>query len=373
MIAHLAGRETALEPFGWTGRKAGWIALACLHSGVFIRTQWSRFLNAHPEHGVHALVASGVAAEETVPDIRGIGRVCRIFSRRLYRALHAEDIRHRRIASPTVLMCRLLSLDYVLEHPDLPLLPTEPEKIGAFETLGIERRLLPSRLYRGATGSTRRYFPLKLPVALDTDRTLFVYVDPGHETLTALGTWADAHNCVWEALAKRQRSVEVVAVVRTDKEFDRAQAVLQRWVRAAGPSEASADVREELARIERAILRGTLEVLEEFGGLQAALKRSRAREAGTLTARPAIDQPRQHLEIGAPLRSPFPMSGPRVMPLLECENDRFDSHFRTPAIHTAMTAQPPARGRLAGPRPDRRWPGGPLDRGRDKRPLWTPR
>ena len=121
MIAHLAGRETALEPFGWTGRKAEWIALACLHSGVFIRTQWSRFLNAHPEQarrGVHALIASGVAAEETVPHIRGIGRVCRIFSQHLYRALDAEDIRHRRIASPTVLMRRLLSLDYVLEHPD---------------------------------------------------------------------------------------------------------------------------------------------------------------------------------------------------------------------------------------------------------------
>ena len=281
MIAHLAGRETALEPFGWTGRKAEWIALACLHSGVFIRTQWSRFLNAHPEQvrrGVHALIASGVAAEETVPHIRGIGRVCRIFSRRLYRALDAEDIRHRRIASPTVLMRRLLSLDYVLEHPDLPWLPTEPEKVDAFETLGIERRLLPSRLYRGAAGSTRRYFPLKLPVALDGDRALFVYADPGHDTLTAFSTWADAHGCLWAALAQRLRSVEVVTVVRTDKEFDRAQAILQRRVRAAGPSEASDDVRAELARIERAILRGTVPVLEEYGGLQAALKRSIALE-----------------------------------------------------------------------------------------------
>ena len=60
--------------------------------------------------------------------IRAIGRVCRIFSRRLYRALGVEDIRHRRTASPTVLMRRLLSLDYVLEHPDLPWLPTEPRK-----------------------------------------------------------------------------------------------------------------------------------------------------------------------------------------------------------------------------------------------------
>ena len=49
MIAPLAGREGGLEQFGWTGREAEWIALACLHSGVFVRTQWSRFLNTHPE------------------------------------------------------------------------------------------------------------------------------------------------------------------------------------------------------------------------------------------------------------------------------------------------------------------------------------
>ena len=62
VIAHLRGREAALEPFGWTGRQAEWIALACLHSGVFIRAQWSRFLDAHPEQvrrGVHALIAQG--------------------------------------------------------------------------------------------------------------------------------------------------------------------------------------------------------------------------------------------------------------------------------------------------------------------------
>ena len=40
-------------------------------------------------------------------------------------------------------MRRLLSLDYVLEHPGLPWLPTESEKVGAFEALGIERRIAP--------------------------------------------------------------------------------------------------------------------------------------------------------------------------------------------------------------------------------------
>ena len=39
-------------------------------------------------------------------------------------------------------------------------------------------------------------------------------------------------------------------------------------------SEPDAGIREELARIERAILQGAVQILEEFGGLQAAMKRS---------------------------------------------------------------------------------------------------
>ena len=123
---------------------------------------------------MHTLIAQAVATEETVPGIAGIGRVCRIFSRRIYRALGAEDIRHRRVASREVLMRRLLSL-------------------------GIERGLLPLRIYRGTAGNTRRFFPLKLPVALDADRALFVYADPGYETeperaraRTILENWAEA-------------------------------------------------------------------------------------------------------------------------------------------------------------------------------------
>ena len=90
MTAHLRGREKALEPFGWTGRRAEWIALACLHGGVFTRAQWTRFLGCHTEkvrRAVHALVAQGVAVDESVPGITGIGRVCRIHGRGIYRAL----------------------------------------------------------------------------------------------------------------------------------------------------------------------------------------------------------------------------------------------------------------------------------------------
>ena len=141
-IVHLRGRELALEPFGWTGRRAEWLALVCLHSGAFTRAQWARFMDAHPEQvrrGVHALIAQGLAAEETVPGIRGIGRVCRIFARSVYRALGAEHIRHRRDASPAVLMRRLYSLDYLMEHATCLGFPPKPRCEGS-----------PSRDPRGA-------------------------------------------------------------------------------------------------------------------------------------------------------------------------------------------------------------------------------
>ena len=72
MIAHLRRRGTVLDPLGWTGRRAEWIALACLHGGIFTRAQWARFLDCHPEkvrRAVHALIAQGVATEENVPGV----------------------------------------------------------------------------------------------------------------------------------------------------------------------------------------------------------------------------------------------------------------------------------------------------------------
>ncbi len=276
MIAHLDGRERALEAFGWTGAKAEWIALACLHSGVFTRAQCAAFLGAHPEQVrrvVHALIAQRLAVEETVPGVRGIGRVCRIRSRKVYRALEAEHVRHRRSASTGVLMRRLLSLDHVIERLDSPWLATEAEKVAAFEALGIERELLPSRLYRGAAGTTRRFFPVKLPVALGPEHAVFVYADSGHRTAAALRSWGAAHRELWRALRSRGRAVEVVVAVRTLRESERADRVTGRWV-GESRSDRPDDSVTELARIERAIIEGAVDVLDEFGGLQAAMKRS---------------------------------------------------------------------------------------------------
>ena len=279
LIAHLKGREKALEAFGWTGRRAEWIALACLNGGVFTRAQWTSFLGCHPEkvrRAVLALVAQGLAVEEApAAGIHGIGRVCRIQAHRVYRALGAEEFfRRRRITSKDVLMRRLLALDYVLDRTRLPWLPTEAEKVAAFEAVGIERRLLPQRTYRGAAGNIRRHFHLGLPLALGAERAVFVYVDPGHETATSLRAWGAAHRKLWWMLRDRGFKIEVVAVARGWKETSRADTVLGNWARDPSPSKYDAEIARKIEWIEH-VLRSRDENLirEVCGDIRGGLVR----------------------------------------------------------------------------------------------------
>ena len=61
--------------------------------------------------------------------LNGGGKTCRILSKPIYRVLGVENIRRRRKARAGVVMRRLLSLDFVLEHPGMNWLPAEPEKV----------------------------------------------------------------------------------------------------------------------------------------------------------------------------------------------------------------------------------------------------
>ena len=159
MIEHLRGRDRKLEPLGWTGQDAEWIALVCLHSGVFRRAQFCHYFDTDRKRAlrfVKALVERRAAVEGEGPIMNGGGKTCRISSKLIYRALGVEDIRHRRKASKPVVMRRLLSLDFVLEHPGMNWLPAEPEKVEFFEKLGLPRRLIPGRIYCGVVGNQKR-------------------------------------------------------------------------------------------------------------------------------------------------------------------------------------------------------------------------
>ena len=188
MIEHLRGRDRKLEQLGWTGDDAEWIALVCLHSGVFTRgavlSLFQYRTQAAAERFVKTLLDRRAALETDLISLNGGGKTCRISSKAIYRELGVENIRHRRPASNTLVMRRLLSLDFVLEHTAMNWLPAEPEKVEFFEKLGLPLRLIPRRIYYGAVGNQKRYFALKLPLAVDPEIVTFAYVDPGHQTDT---------------------------------------------------------------------------------------------------------------------------------------------------------------------------------------------
>ncbi len=288
MIEHLHDREKALEPFGFSGREAEWVALVCLHSGVFTRPQFCYFFEGARRKRallfVRSIVERGLAVEFDLPNNHGGARGCRISNKPLYRALGIENVKHRRQADDANMLRRLLSLDYVLEHPELSWLPTEQEKVAFFESLGIDRRRLPRRLYHGATGNQLRYFALKLPIACDALTTTFVYVDPGKDTDSELRSWGAAHEWLWRALRLKGIAIRAVVVGADYKATIRAETPLETWSQRAfdkssshneRPCRNDPEVKAEIQRIEDALRTVDRATIASYDGVRGITKRLR--------------------------------------------------------------------------------------------------
>ena len=133
----------------------------------------------------------------------------------------------------------------------------------------------------------------------------------GHE-VTALNTWANAHSCLWD----------VIAVVRTGEESDRTQAILRAPNERTGPKRGWRRPPCRTRPLRAGDPSGHPRSPRGVRGAPSHIEaQCRAREAGTLAARPGLDSPQQHLEIGAALQSQFSLSGPSVTPPMEGEND----------------------------------------------------
>ena len=276
MIAHLRGRSDALVRSGWTRREAEWLALVCLNSGVFLRSQYLAFIGRTNPALANRFVRRCRKHAVEQPWNGSRLRICRIAARRIYRLIGAEHVRHRRPAAPDVVLRRLLSLDYVLEHPHAAWLPTEDEKVKALTAAGIAKELLPRRLYQGAVGAQQRYFPHKLPVALDGVRSTFLFVQTEDQTASEVRTWGSQHAALWAELLAVGRAVEVVVVGRDPVRLDAAGRVLEKW--AATPPESVTMARQEaaaeLAAIRKAMVTSDRAALEAWGGINGALQRS---------------------------------------------------------------------------------------------------
>ena len=277
MIEHLRGRDRKLEQLGWTGDDAEWIALVCLHSGVFTRAQFCHYFDTQriiAARFVKTLIERRAAIDTDLIAFNGGGKTCRISSKAIYKALGVENIRHRRTASDQLVMRRLLSLDFVLEHAAMNWLPAEPEKVEFFEKIGLPLRLIPRRIYYGVAGNQKRYFALKLPLAVDPETVTFAYVDPGHQTDRELHSWGAAHGPLWDALRKKGRRVRVIGIGVKNATVDRTNRVLEKWAAAKpGASHEGPTPKQEIDTIRAAMKRNDLAYLEQYGGFGPAMKR----------------------------------------------------------------------------------------------------
>ena len=171
-------------------------------------------------------------------------------------------------------MRRLLSLDFVLEHPGMNWLPAEPEKVEFFQKLGLPLRLIPRRIYYGVAGNQKRYFALKLPLAVDPETVTFAYVNPGHQTDTELHSWGAAHGPLWDALRKKGRQVRVLGIAVENATVDRTARVLEAWAAAEpGKPDEGLTVKQEINAIQAAMKQKDREFLARYGGFGKALQR----------------------------------------------------------------------------------------------------
>ena len=169
----------------------------------------------------------GLQARPQWPD-----RHRRISHKSVYRALGEPDIRHRRKAGADVLYRRLVSLDYVIQNMWHQWLPTEAEKLAAFVgALKVEPTRLPQRIYGGALGGRRAYFPIKMPIALlpDIPAYEFVYIDQGDDTGSAVRSWGRDHADLWRALRRQGFRVQVAAVSPEPRSEERTRRIIQGW------------------------------------------------------------------------------------------------------------------------------------------------
>jgi len=205
-------RIHALRGFGYSEREAAFLCLAALHSGYFQRRQYGQFLGKGHSGTANALIQKAVALDHVkVSTYATSACVYHLCTRPFYEAIGQADNRNRRERQPLSIKNRLMSLDFVLDHPDRRFLATEHEKLDYLAGLKIERSIVPAKHYasRESDQSTTRYFIEKYPMFVanrapdGTQAELgFCFVDEGARTTSRFETFLHHYQPLFTTLAQ---------------------------------------------------------------------------------------------------------------------------------------------------------------------------
>ena len=279
---HLYGRDEKLaDSLDLPAELAEWLAVAALHSGCFLRSQLQFFFGYDEENRrsptriVRKLITKNLITETPVDSL---GLLARVTNKTVYRLIEADNIRYRRLASWPQMFRRLLALDYVLDHPQLPWLPTESEKVACFDQLGIDRTNLPRRVWDNATGHTVRLFANKHPIAVDprSKQAHFVYTDSDEKSPQGVRSWRSEHAALWSDLDRLGFQLHIVHASFNTRLEESVSRVFSSWMNLPRSTVSSALIETELRLVQQAIGSNDKLALEEYGGFNGALQASAA-------------------------------------------------------------------------------------------------
>jgi len=244
-----AAHLDALQALGYTEAEARFLYIVATHSGYFVARQFLAFTGAHWGKRTttfwNKLHTNKHARTECFPKN---GTVYHLFSRRLYRQIDRENIRHRREHEFEYIQRRIGMLDFVLLNQRYQYLETEPEKLRFFcGDWNIPKHYLPARLYlsRKSPNASVRYFVDKFPMFFDPPSPVvtFTYIHEGSAVFRDFVRYLESYLPLFLQLS----DFRLVYASRTDSHFGKAAEIFNSLVKI--PLES--DIAEDLLRYFR--------------------------------------------------------------------------------------------------------------------------
>jgi hypothetical protein len=217
-----------LPKFGYTERQFAFLRIVALHSGYFLARQYDSYIGAAPG-GPRCRLLDQLAAKGHVRELRSCDKtaIYHLCARRFYSTLGIENSRNRRAHAPFVLKTKLMTLDFVLSHPEAQFMTTEGERIELFtDILKLSRTVLPAKFYTSKSRASRtvRYFVDKNPVFLSSAAedaapvVSFAYIDSRSETTAGFRSYLAQYRRLLGGLPR----FRLVYVANTAKLFEQA-------------------------------------------------------------------------------------------------------------------------------------------------------
>jgi hypothetical protein len=207
-----------LENAGYTEQEAAFLYLVAVHSGYFLRRQFSRFVQRDRGGLADKFIQKALRLEHLQVIECGQARhVYHLTSRPVYQTILRADSQHRRFKGFAYMQSRLLILDFVLDNLSDTILENEAIKIDFFTArCGVRSELLP----RGWAGRAV-VFPDGYPIFVSPDGApRFTFFEDGSVTLTRFERYLDQYRPLFSAL----RSFDLVYLSDVEKSFPFARA-----------------------------------------------------------------------------------------------------------------------------------------------------